>query len=129
MTDNSDDEVQWNKAAEKLIELTRSGQVRWMPEQLQLRPGMKDFVGPQYAAEFMNRKIAVYEYEFTLTHQFQFGHIGGGKLSRVMIEFVDESTERIWVWPTSVEVRERLLEAIQYQVANPTEFLEALLSS
>jgi hypothetical protein len=120
---DKDDEQRWDEAVGRLTEMTERGEIQWKEQRLSLRPMMDAFVGPQFVTEFDSRRIAVYEYSFPAENSDYGRYID----SRVVVEFVDEGGERVWVWPVSSGNRWELLEAVRFQVSQADGFLDALL--
>lgn len=119
---------QWSQATKKLFELTESGTLRW--EKMEAFTPPETFSTPErvrglvYSAKTNGKTLVVYEEMYP--------HGPDGELpneeSRVVIEFVDDKWRTEWRWP-GTDYRWQLLDAIQFQVAAGSGFLESLLAS
>jgi hypothetical protein len=111
-------------AVEKLIELTRNGELRWRPShELCRRRSGTNFFGPAYIADVDGKQVAVFEYRFQNFTDVDEWHWDTG----VTVEFVDQNYETEWVWP-SPPGRFALLDAVRYQASEADDFLNRFLA-
>jgi len=122
--DNKEEQNRWDKVVDRLIEQTQQNQIQWETVELPLRPRMQSFVGPQYATNIETRRVAVYEKAYPVEDVY------GNALcvdSSIMVEFIDENNEVIWVWPITEFSRSELLTTIRDAWAEDKTFLNAVL--
>jgi hypothetical protein len=115
----------FDAATRQLIERTEAGNLRWTPnlEFCRKRGDDTEFVGPAYIAELGGKRIAVYEYRYK-------NFVDADEWfwdTRVGIDFIDESLNTEWTWP-SPNGRLILLDVIRYRTSNADEFLNQILS-
>jgi len=119
------DEQRWEQAVDRLVRLTESGRLDWQAITLPTRPLMARFIGAQFVAEVAGRRVAVYEKAYSIDH----GEFGIAMDSQVMIEFIDDHGDSLWVWPVEGFKRSELLDAIRDRKVDGERFLEDLRRS
>jgi hypothetical protein len=114
---------QWDRAVRKLIALTDSGELRWMPcPAFCERHEEIAFASPAFAAAVRGKQIVVFE------HLFEDDDLPlAAKGSNVAIVFVGPNREIEWRWPAP-KGRFELLETIRYRTSNADEFLKEFLA-
>jgi hypothetical protein len=116
----------WDDATRKLIELTKSGQLDWEPDDEipERRKASSPTVGPAYVTELNGKRIAVYEARTVVWDDD--GTMIPYTGTHVVVEFVDEHGNSEWRWP-SAKGKYELLELIRYQCSDAENFLAKLL--
>ncbi|HWL08706.1 MAG TPA: hypothetical protein VNQ76_09885 [Planctomicrobium sp.] len=116
----------WDQATNKLIELTKTGQLVWdsQPNERYERGRDLQILGPVYATETNGKRIAVYEGR--AVHWDDEGRPIRYTPSNILVEFVDADGNVEWTWP-SPRGRYELLEEIQFQAVDANSFLKDFL--
>ncbi len=119
----SSDDVNWDSAIEKLIALTKDGELRWESNSDFRARGDDEISGVAFEAEVKGRRILVYEYQYrhyTDVDEWDWA-------TSIAIEFVDAHDNLEYSWQGRLGNRRQLLDAIRFQAANISDFLEEFL--
>jgi len=113
------------KFLQHLIAATKSGKVRWVPEDPPEIPrtGTEEYVGVVYTTTLSGRRFRLSEVRYRYyTDEDRFIWT-----EEVALELVDWQGRTLWRFPQSRELLD-LLEVVQYAASNIEEVIDAVLS-
>lgn len=123
-----DKEINITSIVNKLIQLTRSGELKWdrdpFPSSSVLIDG-DDMVNIVYVAEYKNRFLRLFERKYK---DFDSDEETFTWTSTVILELIDRNCVREWIFPFKNTMWD-LLEAVQYQTADVKGFLENFMNN
>jgi hypothetical protein len=114
--------LEWTDALEKIIILTKSGNLNWSKNQFLTSIRENDSVDIIYSTSVMNHIIIVYEYRYKKYSDED----NWDWDNEVAIEFVDLEGNLEWQWPTMPN-RFNLIDAIRYNISGAGNFLRDFL--
>jgi hypothetical protein len=116
----------WLDAITRMIVLTQQGKLRWTLESLVPRP--EDVTSPVFYTDFKNKIMRLYKTQVNSARVVSglFPEVPAWR-ERIILEFVTNEGASLWEFP-EVSPLSDLFNAVQYQAAGVTEFLDEIFA-